>query len=70
MIRAEGTCASRISLSVPHGPQDVAIEREATHTMIGTTLTMSWKGFGMTKGAVEGKVFRMDNEGVAFAYRK
>lgn len=69
-IRGDGTCSSRITLSVPQGPQDVAIEREATYTLEGQTLTMSWKGFGVTLGTVEGNVFRMDNEGMVYEYRK
>lgn len=70
VIRADGTCTSRITLSVPQGPQDVAIEREATYTREGSTLTMSWKGFGVTKGTVEGAAFLMDNEGIVYEYRK
>lgn len=70
LIRANGTCTSRITLSVPQGPQDVAIERTASYTIAGAGLTMSWEGFGVTTGTVEGNEFRMENEGVLYEYRK
>lgn len=70
VIGADGTCRSRITVSVPPGPKDVSIEREATYTIEGAVLHMRWKGFGVTRGTLEGPVFRMDNEGVVFEYRK
>jgi hypothetical protein len=49
---------------------DSAAEVKATYTRQGSTLTMQWEGAGTTTGTVQGDTFTMNNEGMAFAYRK
>lgn len=68
-IKADGTCASKISFGQVGNP---AAEREvtATYTREGARLVMKWRGAGMTTGTVEGDVFKMTNEGMVFTYRK
>ena len=69
IINADGTCSSK-TVFVP--PQGAAVEREvdATYTREGSSLTMQWKGAGITVGTVEGSTFTMDNEGLVFVYGK
>jgi hypothetical protein len=66
IINADGTCSSKMSLA----GRDAAIEVKATYTREGPKLTMKWQGAGMTIGTVEGDTFKMDNEGMVFAYLK
>jgi hypothetical protein len=69
IINADGTCSSRMVFTPPSG-RDATRDVNATYTRQGSTLTMKWKGAGMTTGSVEGDTFTMNNEGMIFAYRK
>jgi hypothetical protein len=69
VIHAEGTCGSKITIINPRGAEGT-IERNATYKHRNGTLTMKWKGAGSTVGTVAGDSFTMNNEGMAFAYRK
>jgi hypothetical protein len=68
-INGDGTCGSRITLSVP-SRGDLNVDVKATYTRLGAELTMRWEGAGMTMGNVDGSAFTMTNEGMVFAYRK
>ena len=68
-INGDGTCGSRITLSVP-SRGDMNVDVKATYTRQGPELTMQWEGAGMTMGNVKGNTFTMTNEGMVFAYRK
>ena len=68
-INADGTCISK-TVFVPPGGTEIANEVSATYTKDGATLTMKWKGAGITVGTVEGNTFTMDNEGMVFLYKK
>lgn len=68
-IRADGTCASSMTLAAPGG-RDVVVDREATWTRQGAVLTMAWRGFGVTTGSVAGEVLDMENEGHVYSYRR
>jgi hypothetical protein len=68
-INGDGTCGSRITLSVP-SRGDMNVDVKATYTRQGPELTMQWVGAGMTMGNVNGNTFTMTNEGMVFAYRK
>jgi hypothetical protein len=65
-INADGTCRSQMFIE----GRDAGIEVEATYTQTGPTLTMKWRGAGMTVGNVEGDTFTMNNEGMVLAYRR
>ena len=68
-IGADGTCSSKMSVSVPsHG--DINREVKATYTRQGAKLTMQWEGAGTTIGNVDGNKFTMDNEGMVLVYQK
>ena len=68
-IGADGTCSSRMNVSVPsHG--DINREVKATYTRQGAKLTMQWEGAGTTIGNVDGNKFTMDNEGMVLVYQK
>ena len=68
-IGADGTCSSKMSVSVPsYG--DINREVKATYTRQGTNLTMQWEGAGTTIGNVDGNKFTMDNEGMVLVYQK
>ncbi len=68
-IDADGTCRTT-TVFVPPTGREVAREVSATYTQEGATLTMRWKGAGMTIGSVEGSTFTMNNEGMLFVYTK
>jgi len=68
-ISRDGTCASRMTFSVPSGA-DATREVSASYTRVGSKLTMTWTGAGTTTGTVEGNTFTMENEGVTFVFRK
>jgi hypothetical protein len=68
-IKADGTCSTK-TVFVPPSGSEVAREVSATYTKEGSKLTMQWKGAGTTTGTIEGKTFKMDNEGMVFVYRK
>jgi hypothetical protein len=69
IIREDGTCSSRVTFCVTPG-EDVVRDVNATYIQDGPTLTMSWKGAGVTTGTVDGNTFTMNNEGMIFAYAK
>jgi hypothetical protein len=69
VIRADGTCTSRIAFSTPTSGEMVR-EVKAKYTREGSKLTFQWEGAGTTTGRVEGASFTMENEGSVFAYRK
>jgi hypothetical protein len=68
-INKDGTCSSKMTFSMPSG-DDGSREVSATYTREGSKLTMTWTGAGTTTGSVEGNTFKMNNEGMVFAYRK
>ena len=68
-INADGSC-STTTVFVPPNGKEVAREVSAKYTQAGATLTMTWKGAGMTCGTIEGKTFTMNNEGMLFVYTK
>ena len=68
-INSDGTCSSKVNFSLPSGG-DTSREVKASYTRQGSKLTMQWEGAGTTTGTVEGDTFRMDNEGMIFAYHK
>jgi hypothetical protein len=68
-IKADGTCSTK-TVFVPPSGTEAAREVSATYTKEGSKLTMQWKGAGTTTGTIEGKTFKMDNEGMVFVYRK
>lgn len=69
VIRADGTCTSRVVFSPPSGGE-VAREVRATYVRHGDTLEMAWEGAGTNTGTVDGKTFTMNNEGMLFTYRR
>ena len=69
VIRADGTCRSRITFALPERPEGVR-EVEASYVRDGARLEMTWKGAGRTFGQIEGRTFAMTNEGVVFVYRR
>lgn len=68
-INTNGACRSQTVFCIVGG-RDVHRVVDATYTVSGTELTMHWKGAGWTRGAVNGNIFTMNNEGMVFAYRK
>ena len=68
-INKDGTCSSQMTFSIPSG-SDASREVAATYTREGSRLTMTWSGAGTTIGTIEGNMFKMDNEGMIFVYRK
>jgi hypothetical protein len=68
-IKADGTCSTK-TVFVPPSGSEVAREVSATYTRQGSKLTMQWKGAGTTTGTIAGNTFTMDNEGMAFVYKK
>ena len=68
-IKADGTCSTK-TVFVPPSGTEATREVTATYTEEGSKLTMQWKGAGTTTGTIEGKTFKMDNEGMMFVYRK
>lgn len=68
-ITADGTCASMTKFVVPSGAE-IKREVNAKYTQDGDELRMQWEGFGTTIGKVKGDVFKMDNEGMIFEYRR
>ena len=68
-INADRTCISKIIFGPPSGEKNTR-KVEATYTKKGSTLKMKWKGAGWTKGTIKGDAFKMNNEGMIFAYKK
>ncbi|MDH3215162.1 MAG: hypothetical protein OEN01_02590 [Candidatus Krumholzibacteria bacterium] len=68
-INADGTCSGK-TVFVPPSGAEVVREVTATYTKDGSKLTMQWEGAGKTVGTIQGNTFIMDNEGMAFVYRK
>ena len=66
-IKADKTCESKTIFGPPSGA-DVTREVTATFTQNGPTLTMQWKGAGLTSGTIKGNRFSMNNEGTIFTY--
>jgi len=69
IIRADGTCNSKMAFIPPSG-SEVVREVRATYTRQGAKLTMKWERAGITSGTVSGDTFTMNNEGMILAYRK
>jgi hypothetical protein len=69
MIKADGTCASRMVFSVESGPESTR-QVQATYTLEESILTMKWKGAGTTTGTVQEDRFTMANEGMVLVYKK
>jgi len=68
-ITPEGRCISKITL-VPPGGAETSVEVTATYRREGPQIRMQWRGAGTTTGKVQGDLFTMQNEGMAFVYRK
>jgi hypothetical protein len=68
-INADGTCKSK-TVFVPPSGSEVTREVSATYTKESATLTMQWKGAGVTTGTLEGNTFTMDNGGMIFFCKK
>ena len=68
-FRSDGTCNSK-TIFVP--PSGTKIVRDVTAIYIrdGSSLTMQWKGAGITIGTIQNNTFTMDNEGMVFVYEK
>lgn len=69
IINADGTCRTKTAFVPPSGTE-IRRDVSATYTRNGSKLTMQWKGAGKTVGTIQGDTFSMDNEGMAFVYRK
>lgn len=69
VIHADGTCSSKVTFVPPSGAEAIR-EVSATYSREGMKLNMQWKGAGKTVGTVSSNTFTMDNEGMAFSYKK
>lgn len=68
-IRADGQCNSVIQMTSPSGkPLEKSVA--ATCSRKDGALTFRWKGAGQTVGTVVGETFTMNNEGMAFVYKR
>ena len=68
-ITAYGRCTCIMVISVG-SRKDMTVVTHASFQQAGAELTMTWEGAGTTTGKLTGNTFTMDNEGMAFAYRK
>jgi hypothetical protein len=68
-IGIDGRC-STTTVFVPPSGREVAREVRAVYAKDGSRLTIWWDGAGTTTGTVDGATFTMDNEGIAFVYRR
>lgn len=69
VIRPDGTCSTTTVFVGPAGGE-MTRAVNATYTRDAATLTMRWKGAGTTVGTSDGTTFTMENEGLAWVYRK
>lgn len=69
LIGADGRC-STTTVFVPPSGREVTREVRAVYAKDGSRLTIWWDGAGTTTGTVDGATFTMDNEGMAFVYRR
>ncbi len=68
-INTDSTCTSKMTI-IPPGGTEITTEASATYTMNDLTLTMHWKGAGITVGTISGNTFTMENEGLIYVYSK
>jgi hypothetical protein len=68
-IGFNGRC-STTTVFVPPSGREVSREVRAVYSKDGSWLTIWWDGAGTTTGTVDGATFTMDNEGIAFVYRR
>lgn len=70
IIKANGTCISKMNFIPPDAPAEVTREVKATFVKDGPKMMMQWEGAGQTTGTLEGNTFTMDNEGMVLVYKK
>ena len=69
VINEDRTCSSKMDFTAPNGVK-ASRNVNATYRQKGDTLTMKWDRAGVTKGAVHGDTFTMNNEGMVLTYRR
>jgi hypothetical protein len=60
---------STTTFSIPSG-QVLSRDVGGTYTRDGSKFTMHWQGAGTTTATLEGKTFKMNNEGMIFSYSR
>lgn len=68
-IKADGTCGTTTVFLAPNG-KEINRKVKATYTQDANTLNMKWIGAGRTTGTINDDMFRMDNKGMIFSYKK